>query len=60
MEKLVPIEKNENLKSFVKNETSQYGAKKMGDFNKAFSGVDNFANSHPVYVFFLRVLIFIS
>ena len=37
MEKLVPTEKNENLKSFVKNETPQYGAKKIGNFNEAFS-----------------------
>ena len=48
MKKPVPTEKNENLKSFVKNETPQYGAKKMGNFNKHFSGTGNFPTGYPV------------
>ena len=48
MEKLVPTEKKKKIKNFVKNETPQYGAKKVGNFNKRFSGADNFHTGHPV------------
>ena len=52
MEKLVPTEKKKKMKSFVKNGTPQYGTKKVGNFNKRFSGADNFHTGHPVYYSF--------